>query len=82
MVRDVLMKVGQDQKQFEHTLALIGIGLFGALLEIVDDQQGVGKQPLEGFWIDGMASTAALQRLIGTNERLVQEVVETELFGG
>src|SRR5579863_4829299 len=76
VVRDVLMKVGEDQEQFEHALALAGVGLLGAFLEVVHDQQRVGKQPFESLRIDGAASAAELNRLVGANERLFKEVVE------
>jgi hypothetical protein len=80
VVRDVLVKVGEDQEQFEHPLALTGVGLLGAFFQVVHDQQRVGKQPFESLRIDGTASAAALNRLVGANERLLKEVVEAQLF--
>lgn len=80
MVRNIFVKIRQNQKKFEHTVALIGIGLSGAFFQILHDHQSIREQPFESFRIDQAARATALQSLIGADEGFVQKVVEAELL--
>jgi hypothetical protein len=82
VVRDVFVKIRQDQQQFEHAVALLRVGLFGAFLEVVDDQERVGEQPFEGFGVNGAPALAALHGLVCAEKGFVEKVVETKLLCG
>jgi hypothetical protein len=82
MVRYVFVQIGEDQQQFEHAVALIGIGRLRPFFQIVDDGQGVGQQPFERLGIDGLSGPAILKGSVGAHKGLVQEVVEAKLFRG
>jgi hypothetical protein len=82
MVRDVLLDVGENQKQLEHAITLVGIGLIGALFEILDHRESIGEQPFETRGVYGAAAAATLEGVVGAHESFVEEVIEAKLFGG
>jgi hypothetical protein len=81
MVSDVLVKVGQSEKQLEHTIPLFRIRVARALLETFHDREGIGEEPFETLWIAGHAAMAFVESLIGAKERFIEKMIETKLFG-
>lgn len=79
-MRDVFVQVREDEKEFEHSIALLRIRLTGRFFEIPHDSQGVGEEPFEAFRVYRAASAATLKRFVGANECLVKKMVETELL--
>jgi hypothetical protein len=82
MVRDVLVKVRKDQQEFEHPVSLLRVWLARAHFEILDDRQGIGKQPFQAFRVAGNSTMAAVERLIGPLESFIQKMIQAKLFAG
>jgi len=82
VVRDVLVEVCENKKEFEHSVALLRIRFAGAFFEVFHDSEGVSEKPFEALGVHGAAGAAALERLVSANERLVEEMVEAELLAG
>jgi hypothetical protein len=82
VMRDVFVKVSEDQEQLEHPVALLRIRFRCAFLEIVHDCERIREEPLETFRVDGLARATALERSVRPDEGLVEKVVEAKLFGG
>lgn len=82
MVGDVFVEVCQNQQQLEHPVALIRIRFGGAFFEIFHDCQRIREQPFQVARIHGAALAAAIESLIGAQERFVKKMIETQLFGG
>jgi len=80
MVRDVLVKIGENQKQLKHAVTLVGIRIARAFFEILHDCQCVREKPLNYFCVRGNAAAATVKRLIGALECLVQKMIEAELL--
>lgn len=80
MVRYILVKIGEDQHEIEHAVCPVRAGIGRAKLEIPHNCQGVGEQPLQFVRIQFIATMRAFKRLIRTNKRLTEEVVQTKLF--
>jgi hypothetical protein len=78
---DVFVKISETQEKFEHAIALGLIRFRSALLKILHDSEGIGKEPLEAFRVNGLAGTTTPECVIGANESLIEEVIEAELFG-
>jgi len=81
MVRDVLVEVRQHEQQVEHTLALAGIGFADFLFEVCHDGESVRKQPFEIAGSQRTPFAAANEGVVRAHERLVEEMIQTELFG-
>jgi hypothetical protein len=82
MVRNVLVKIGQDQKQFEHAVPLFGIWVSCALLQVFHDGQRIGEQPFKVARVQCFALAGAIQRFIRAQECFVKEMVQAKPFGG
>ncbi|MGH9735804.1 MAG: hypothetical protein ACRD8A_14585 [Candidatus Acidiferrales bacterium] len=80
-MRDVFVKVSQDQKQFQHSIALVRSGAVPRILQIVNDGERVGKQPFQRLGVNSLSHPAALKRLIRADKSFIQKVIEAELFG-
>jgi hypothetical protein len=80
MMRHVLMEVREPQQKLEHTVSLGRIGFCGSFLETFDNGERVGEQPLETSRVDGLARAAAFECAIRSNERFVEEMIETKLL--
>jgi len=79
MVGDVFMEIRQDQQQFEHTIALFGLRLVGALFQILHGGERVGKQPLQAFFGQRRSFTAARESLIGAQKGFIEKMIEAKL---
>lgn len=82
MVRHVFVQIREDQQQFEHPVALLGIRILRAFFEIFHNCERISQKPLKAFRINRDASAAAIERLIRALERFVHEMVETKLLAG
>lgn len=49
MMRYVLMQVCEDQQQLEHAVALLGIRICSAFLEIPHNGKRIGEKPFQAF---------------------------------
>lgn len=81
MVGDVLVEVRQNQQQFEHPIALIGIGLGGSFFKIFHNGQRVRKQPFQVARIHGAALAAAIEGVVGAEKCFVKKMVQAQLLG-
>lgn len=80
MVSDILVEICQTEEKLKHTVALLRIRRVGAFLEILDDSQRIREEPLQVHGFHGNPVAAAIERLIGSHERFVEEMIEAELF--
>ena len=80
MMRDILVQIGKDQKKFEHSISQTPIGLDCRVFKVIDDCKRIGQQPFKPFRLDRAPLTAAIDGLIGANERFVEKVLETKSF--
>jgi hypothetical protein len=80
VVRDVFVQVRENEKEFEHSIALLRIRFAGAFFQVFHDREGVSEEPLEAFRVYGAAGTATLEGLVGANKSLVEEMVEAVLL--
>jgi len=80
MVRDVLMKVGELQQQFEHPVPVLRLGIARFLFEVLDDRESVGKQPFDIRGIHLAPLAAAAERLVRAKKRVVQKMLEAKLL--
>jgi hypothetical protein len=77
MVRDVFVKICEDQQQFEHPVPLLGIWLAGSSLEVLDDRQGIRQQPFNVRALQRTPLPASAEGMVGAQKRLVEKMVET-----
>ncbi len=82
MVRDVFVQVRENEKEFEHTIALLRIWFTCAFFQVFHDRQGVSEEPFEAFRVHWAAGATALKGLVSANECFVEEMVEAELLAG
>lgn len=82
VMREVFVQIGDDQQEFEHSIALIGVGRVGAFFQVLDYRESIGKNPLEDFWLERPAVLAGLKRFLDPHERFVEKMVQAQLFGG
>ena len=82
MVGDVFVEVRQNQQQFEHPVALTGIGHGGAFFEVFHNRQRICKQPFQIARIHGAALAAAIEGVVSAQECFVEKMIEAQLFGG
>jgi len=82
MVRHVLVQVGQDQKELQHAISLIGIRLSCAFLEILHDSQRIREQPFQALWVRGNSAAAAIERLIRSMKGFIKKMIEAKLLAG
>lgn len=75
VVRDVFVQVRENEKEFEHAIALLRIRIAGAFFEVFHDSEGVSEEPFEAFRVHRAAGAAALKGVVGANERFVEEMV-------
>ena len=47
VMRHVLVKVGEDQQQFQHAVSLSGVWHVGAFFQVFHNCQRVGEKPFE-----------------------------------
>jgi len=80
MVSGVLVKIGEAQQKLQHAVALLRLRLGRPFLEIRDDGESVGKKSFYYLGIDGAAFVKTLHELIGAEKRLVEEMIEADLF--
>lgn len=80
-MRDVFMKIRQDQKQFKHSIALPRVGPLQRLFQIIDDHERVGEQPFQRLGVNSLSDTAALKRLVCSDKSFIQKMIEAQLFG-
>lgn len=78
MMRDILVQVGKNQKQLEHAIALFRLRLVRGLFQILDDCEGIGKQPFKTTGIKRSAFAAASQSLVGADKSVVEKMVEAK----
>ncbi|HTU33518.1 MAG TPA: hypothetical protein VMF66_06915 [Candidatus Acidoferrum sp.] len=81
VMRDVFVKIGEDQKQLKHAIALLRIRTLHTLFEIVNDHERIGEKPLQRLCVDSLADPAALKCLVGSDKSFIQKMIQTELFG-
>jgi|GEM_PF-4099046 hypothetical protein len=80
VVCNILVKICQDQKQLEHPVSLLRIGIGGAFLEILDDGQSVSQEPFKISGVHGVPVAAAIESIIGAHECLVEKMIEAKLL--
>jgi len=71
MMRDVFMEIREDQQQLEHTIALFGLRLVGALFQILHGRERIGKQPFQAFFAQWRSFAAARESLIGAQKSFI-----------
>lgn len=81
MVCDVFVQICEDEQQLQHTVPLLGIRIGGPCFEVLDDGQRVGQQPFNVAAFQRKSLAAPPQGMVGSQERLVQKMIEAELFG-
>jgi hypothetical protein len=79
-VRDVLVKVCQNQEHVQHSLALIRIRRVG-LFQIFHDGERIGQKPFDFGSIELAPLAAAVERMIRSHRCFVKEVDQAQLFG-
>jgi len=82
VMRHVFVQIGENQKQFEHTVALLRAWFFGAVFKIFHGGKRIGKQPFEAFLGERRAFAAAGESEIGAHERFVEKMIQAQLRGG
>jgi hypothetical protein len=80
MVRDVLVKVREDQQKLKHAISLVWIRLARAFFEILHDRQCIGEQPFQALRVAGKSPAAAVESLVSPQECFVQEMIQAELL--
>jgi len=82
MVRHVLMEVRKNQQQLEHAVALLGIRIRRAFLEILHNSKRIGEKPFEAFRVHRQSAAAAIQREVRSLERLIHKMIQAKLLAG
>ena len=82
MVRDIFVKIGKDQQQLEHPIALFGLRFVGAFFQILHGSERIRKQPFQAFFRQQGTLTAARESLIGAQECFVEKMIEAKLCTG
>ena len=80
MVGGVFVKIREAQQKLQHAVALLRLRLRRPFLKIGYDCEGVGEKPLHYLRVDGAAFAKTLHELIGTQKRLVEEMIEADSF--
>lgn len=80
MMRDVFLQIREDQEQLEHAIADVVVVCGGAIIEVIDDSQGIREKPFEFGGIDGAVFTAEFQCMIGAQKSFVQKMTQAEAF--
>jgi hypothetical protein len=80
MMRHIFVKIGEHQEKLEHPVPVLRLRIAGLFFEVLDDGERVREQPFDIRWIHGAAFAAAAESLIGAEKRIVQEMLEAELF--
>ena len=81
MVRHVFVEVREDQKQLEHAVALLGIGLARVRFEILYDGERVRQKPFQIARTHRASLAGAIEGVIRAKKRFVEKMIEAELFG-
>lgn len=81
MMRDVFVKIGQDQKQFKHSIALALVRTLEPVFQIIHDHERIGEKPFQGLRVNSQTAPAALKCLVCPDKSFVQEMIEAEPFG-
>jgi hypothetical protein len=81
-MRDIFVQIGQHQQQVQHPLPLLGNRMARPFLQILDDEERVCQQPFQIGGIQRALFAAATERVIGADQRLVEKMIQTELFAG
>jgi hypothetical protein len=79
VVRDIFVKIGQDQQEFEHTVTLFRARFLGAFFQVFHRGERVGEQPFKTFFAQRNAFTATRKGLIGANEGFIEKMIQTQL---
>jgi hypothetical protein len=80
VVGDVLVQIGEQQQELEHAVALLGLWIAGFFLEIFHDRQRVREQPFDIGGVHGPPFAASAEGLVGAAKRVVEKMIEAELF--
>ena len=80
MVSGVFVKIREAQQKLQHAVALLRLRLGRPFLEIRNDGEGVRQKSFHDLRIDGAAFLKTLHELIGAEKRLVEEMIEADLF--
>lgn len=81
MVRHIFMKVGELEKQFEHPVPVLRLGIARFLFEVLDDCKRVREEPFDIRGVHCATFAAAAKSLVGAKECVVQKMLEAELLG-
>ncbi len=81
MVRHIFMKVGELEKQFEHPVPVLWLGIACFLFEVFDDCERVREEPFDIRGVHRATFAAAAKSLVRAKKRVVQKMLEAKLFG-
>jgi hypothetical protein len=81
MVRHIFMKVSELEKQFEHPVAVLRLGIACFLFEVLDDCERVREEPLDIRGVHRATFAAAAKSLVRAKECVVQKMLEAKLLG-
>jgi hypothetical protein len=82
MVRHVLVKVGEHEQQFEHPIPVLRLRVARFLFEVLNDGKRVRQEPFDVRRVYRPPLAAAAESLVGTDECVVQEMLEAESLVG
>jgi len=80
MVCNILVKVGEHQQQFKHSVPMMRFGVARFLFQILDDCERVGEQPFDIGGIHRAPLTAAVEGLVRAEKCVIQEMLEAQLL--
>jgi hypothetical protein len=78
MVRHVLVKIGKDQQQLKHAVALIWIRIPRAFLKVFYDCKRVRQQPFQIVRVKLFALMRPFERFICAEKRFVEKMVQAK----
>lgn len=81
MMSHVFVEVRQNQQEFQHAIALLGIRIACPLFEVLYDRKSVRQQPLDVPRAHRFPLAAPRKHVVRAQKRFVEEVIEAQSFG-
>jgi len=81
MVRHIFMKVGELEKQLEHPVPVLRLGIACFLFEVLDDCERVREEPFDIGGVHRVTFAAAAKSLVRAKKCVVQKMLEAKLLG-
>jgi len=78
MVRDVFVKICEDQQQFQHPVPLLWIWFACPGFEVLDDRKRIRQQPFDIRALQRTPLATSAERLVGAQKRFVEKMVKAE----